>query len=102
MSSQLEGSGEEVSELFLAAMIVPIPFQIPDLGLAMAEEETPRKEAPGGRRPTKGTKRRREGSGVPATEDDPLAQEVVTIDSGDEDPRHHQVSSFWKFLPAAS
>ena len=32
-----------------------------------------------------------------ATRDDPLAPEVITVDSEDEDPRHHQVSSSGDF-----
>ena len=65
-------------------MIINISLQIPDPGLAMAEEE----------RSSKGTKRRREDSGESATEGDPLAQGVILIDSGDEDPHPDQVSSF--------
>ena len=75
-------------------MIIISPFQIPDLGLAMAEEEAPSWEVPKRKRPSKGTKRRREDSGGSAAEDDPLAQDVIMIDSGDEDPHLHQVSSF--------
>ena len=80
--------------LFAGCHDYNIPFQIPDPELAMAEEETSSREVPKRRGPTKGTQRRRGDSGGPAAEDDPLAQDVITIDSGDEDPRHHQVSSF--------
>ena len=77
-------------KLFLAAMIVLIPFQISNLESTMAEEEAPNREAPKMRRLTKSTKRRRGGSGARATKD-PLLQEVITVDSDDEAPRHHQV-----------
>ena len=75
-------------------MIINISFQIPGPGLAMAEEETPIRKVPKRRRPSKGTKRRREDSGGSATKEDPLAQGVIMIDSGDEDPHPYQVSSF--------
>ena len=58
-------------------MITNISLQIPDPRLAMAEEK----------RSSKGTKRRRK-------EGNPPAQEVILIDSGDEDPSPDQVSSF--------
>ena len=87
---------------FLAAMIIISPFQIPDLAFAMAEDEPHIREVSEGRRPTRGTKRGRGGSGMQASEDDPLAPEVIMVGSEDEDPRYPQVSSFWIFLPAAS
>ena len=57
------------------------------LEVAMAEE------VPKWRGLTKGTQGKRGDSGGLAADEDPLAQDVITIDSGDEDPRHHQVSS---------
>ena len=83
-------------------MIKNISFQIPDLAFAMAEDGPPPVEVPEERRPTRGTKRGRGGSGVQASEDDLLAPEVITVSSEDEvissegeDPRYPQVSSFW-------
>ena len=83
--------------LFLPAMIVLVLFQNPELELAMAEEETPNRENPRWRRSSKGPKRRRGVSGVQATIDDPLALEVITVDSEDEDPRHPQVGPSGNF-----
>ena len=71
-------------------MIILSLFQIPDLAFAMAEDEPHLMEVSEGRRPTRGTKRGRGGSGVQASEDDLLASEVISV------------SSFWIFLPAAS
>ena len=76
--------------LFLASMIILSLFQIPELAFAMAEDEPHLMEVSEGRRPTRGTKRGRGGSGVQASEDDLLASEVISV------------SSFWIFLPAAS
>ena len=62
-------------------MIIISLFQISDLASAMAEDDPPLMEAPAGRRPTRGTKRGRGGSGVQASEDDLLASEVISVSS---------------------
>ena len=83
-------------------MIIISLFQISDLASAMAEDDPPLMEAPAGRRPTRGTKRGRGGSGVQASEGDLLAPEVITDCSAEEDLQHPQVSSCWVFLPVSS
>ena len=84
---------EEVRHSCLAQIEEVRRARLSQLSLMAQLEGAMAEEIPNWRELTKGTQGERGDSGGLAAEEGPLAQDVISLDSGDKDPRHHQVSS---------